>query len=124
MKIPVIKRIQKDDLEKAGEKLPAWLEPFLQTINQFIDPVVTALNGRLSTRDNFSAKIIEQSFTSATELTFNPMSQSKVQAVFVEYMGGKTLSGLKWVYKDNGTIGVTLTFSEGGSSTCRIRMEF
>ena len=124
MKIPVVKRIQKEDLERAGEKLPAWLEPMLTTLNQFIDPVVTALNGRLSTRDNFLVKIIEQSFTSATELAINPLSQSKVQAVFVEYAGGKTLSGLKWVYKDNGSIGITLTFSEGGTATCRVRLEF
>ena len=117
MKLGVIKKILREDLARAGE-IPAWVDPLLLTLNQFIDSVVTALQGRLSFSDNFSCKIVSQTFTSGALLSLNPQSRLKVLGALPVFFGGKTLTKFKIALNTNGNADVTLTFDEGGSAPC------
>lgn len=119
MKIGVVKRISKEDLK--SKDLPAWIDQLLYPMNDFITKVVVALQGKLTFQDNFSASVLDKKFESGTELEINPQSGNiRVSGVLPLYAGGKTVTGFQWDYKSNGNIGVTFTFSGGGSANCKI----
>lgn len=119
MKLGIVKRISKEDL-KAGD-LPAWIDPFLASINQFISSVGTALQGRLTFTDNVQSNIFVKKFSSGTELEINPQAgRLRVIGVVPLYSGGKSVDEFNWDYKTTGNIGVTFVFNGGGTANCRI----
>lgn len=99
-------------------ELPKWFDPFISTLNGFIGPVALALTNRLTPRENMFVKEISLAFTSGVELALLPPSTGKVIGVWPIYCGGLSLTAWKMAYLASGKIGVTLTFTEGGTATC------
>lgn len=123
MKIGVIKTIIKEELARLGD-LPKWMDAFLFPINQFINQVGTALKGNLTFDDNFLCKIKSLKFTSGTESEINPDSNSKVRGVLLLSFEGKNIDKFSWREKQNGQIGVTVTFDGGGTAICELLILF
>lgn len=113
MKIPVIKRLSKEDF---GDKdIPAWLDRFLFPLNKFIDTAVTALSGRLTFEDNFSSKVLEFELEHNTELIVNPQrGRLRVIGVLPTYAGGAVITGFGWTRQADGKIGLTVLFADSG----------
>lgn len=124
MKLGIVKRILKDDLAKTGD-IPAWIDTFLQPLNDFIEKVGLALQNRLTFADNFLCKPITQTFTSGAEYQLNPALKSgpnvfKVIGVILMDSGGGTVDKFRWNRKSSGSIGVTITFSDVTSAVCTV----
>lgn len=117
MKISSIRRVLLEDLQGHGE-LPGWLDPFLSVMNQFIDSVGSALINRLDFLNNFYSKEISIKLTSGTSQKINPGQNVSVLGMLVVDVGGVTLTGQKMVRNSDGSVSVTLTWTEGGSSNC------
>jgi len=123
MKLPIIKSIRREDLASSGE-IPAWIDKLLGPLNQFIEQVGVAVTGRLSVGDNLAQKYISQTFTHNVELEINPNDRRRVVGVVPVYCADKMLMGFKFTYKNNGNIGVTISFDSAGSSDCKIILYF
>jgi hypothetical protein len=127
MKTGLLKRISRDDLAKAGDALPRWVDVMLQPLNDFIEKVGLALQNKLTFRDNFSGKIIERKFTNDVEQEINPYPDSsrgalRPSACYPATTGNLFITGFKWVQKDNGNIGVTIKFTGGTEATVRLHI--
>jgi hypothetical protein len=116
MKLGTIKTIAKEDLSKA-EKLPAWMDPFLQSLNNFISNVTLALNGRLTFNDNFLATEKQINIIHSVETEINPDSKNKVKGVVCMSSGGLGIDVFKWRQLSNGNVGVTIGYDGGISTT-------
>jgi hypothetical protein len=124
VKIDVIKKVDRADLAARGE-IPPWVDPLIDAINQFIDPVGRALAQRLDFENNFLCRKIEAEFTTDVESIFNPTVKApivnpKAIGMIPIHTGGVTLTGQKFTQKDDGTIGITLTFT--GATTADFRI--
>jgi hypothetical protein len=119
MRIGTIKTIIKEELSKFGE-LPAWLNPFLQTLNQFIGSVGLALKGNLTFEDNFSCVKKQMTFSHGIEQEINPNSKLRVTGVLVLNTQGVVVDKFGWSQKDNGSIGVTFYFNSGTEAICTV----
>jgi len=123
MKLGTIKTISKEDLSK-GEKLPAWFDPFVQTLNNFISNVTLALSGRLTFKDNFFCAQKQIKITHAVEAQINPESRNKVSGVACFNSGGLSIDTIGWRQLSNGNIGVTINFGAGTEAICVITIFF
>lgn len=119
MKLGVIKTIVREELSKFGE-LPGWINPFLQTLNQFINAAGKALAGNLSFEDNFLCKVKTLDFTSGTEQPINPDTKLRVIGVIPTACSGLVIDKFGWVLKSDGTIGVTFNFASGTTAKCTV----
>lgn len=126
MKLGVIKRIQREVLARAGE-VPKAVDAMLEPLNEFIEKIGLALQGRLTFEDNFLCKQVFLEFTHAVEQLINPRSEAvpnaRVTGVILLSAGGLGVDKFKWVQKDSGNIGVTISFDGGSSTTtakCRL----
>ena len=119
MRIGALKTIVREELAKYGE-LPKWIEPFLQTINQFIGPVGQALKGNLTFEDNFLCVVKQLTFTSGSEQAINPASNLRVSGVFWIDTNGVAVDKFNWSRKSDGTIGVTFTFDGASEAICKV----
>lgn len=117
MKLGIIKTIIREELARF-EKLPPWMDSFLQTLNQFISNVGTALNGNLDFRNNFLCTVKSITLTHGVEQQINP-NNTKLRVIGVACFnaGGKIVDKFGWVALSNGNIGVTIYFDGGTSST-------
>lgn len=116
MKLGIIKTIIREELSKYGE-LPKWIDPFLQTLNQFISNTGTALNGNLDFQNNFRCTQKQMSLTHGVEQEVNPASPKlRVTGVACFNANGKIVDKFGWRFLDNGNVGVTIHF-DGGSGT-------
>lgn len=119
MKIPVIKRLSREDLQE--KDLPKWLDQLLYPLNKFIDTTVTALSGRLTFEENFSSKVLEFELEHDTELVINPQrGRLRVIGVLPTYAGGAVMTGFGWTRQADGKIGVRALFSD--SSTHKVTL--
>lgn len=124
MKLGTIKTIVKEELSKF-EKLPGWMEPFLQTLNQFMNNVGTAVNGNLDFKNNFRSTVKSLEFTSGVELKVNPEKPKlRVTGVACFNTGGLIMTKFGWRHLNDGSIGVTIHFDSGTTSTCEITIFF
>jgi hypothetical protein len=125
MKLGVLRRILKDDLAKSGE-IPSWMDSLLQPLNEFIEKVGLALQGRLTFADNFLCKVITQSFSSGASYSLSTAlaagaSSFKVVGVLLLDGGGGTVDKFKWARNSDGkSVQVTITFSDVPSATCSV----
>lgn len=123
MKLGTIKRISKEDLARNGE-VPKWMDPMLETLNQFIEKVSQALGGNLTFEDNFLCKLVEQEFTHATELVLSPRldgrSGLRAYGLIPVFTSGVELSSLTWRTLENGNVGVTFGFGSAVTAKCKI----
>lgn len=123
MKLGTIKRISKEDMSKKGQ-VPEWMDPLLETLNDFIEKITQALNGNLSFDDNILSKTIEQEFTHAAELIISPdvagRSGVRPYGVFPIASGGEVVDAFSWRLLDTGKIGVTINFSTATDAKCKL----
>lgn len=120
MKLGIVKMIQRDELSRF-EALPAWVNPLLQVLNQFILNVGSALKGNLTFQDNFLCTVKQLDFKDATEKEINPESKFRVVGVLPLDSGGEGIDIFKWRQLQNGNIGVTFTFvTAAATKPCRI----
>ena len=120
MKLGIIKTIIREDLARI-EKLPAWVDSFLQTLNQFISNVGTAINGNLDFRNNFLCKVKTMSLTHGVEQEVNPENPKlRVIGVACFNANGKIVDKFGWRFLNNGNIGVTIYFDSSATSNCEL----
>lgn len=124
MKFSQFKRVLKEDLAAASgdDKIPKWLDAFLQPINLFIEQVAGALQNRLSFEDNFYSKTVVLNFTSGVELEINPTTPfaktARALGVLLLGAGGSAVSHFSWENKNNGNLGITVTFLSVADADC------
>jgi hypothetical protein len=120
MRLGVIKRLTREDLGSAKD-VPAWVTPLLESINQFIDPVGTALQGKLSFGDNMFSSVVSQTFTHGVALPMTPPRNFRVVGVLpVAPAANYLVSAWGFQTNSNGTISITLRFqnqSDGSTVT-------
>jgi hypothetical protein len=112
MKLPVIRRLLKEDLQAGGEEIPAWVDSLLSPLNQFIDFVVLGLRNNVTFKDNFLGSQLTAKFTNKKELKVNPGTNQKVSGVIVLNVSGYVLKGFGWRPKSDGTLGVYLDVTD------------
>ncbi len=118
MKLGVIRKILKDDLK--GGDIPGWVGGFLEVLNDFIEKVGIALQGKLTFQDNFSCRVHTQKIVSGTEYKIATQSNLRVSGVQVLDVGGRTLTATKWARGANNTITLTLTYTGASDAECAI----
>lgn len=114
-KLGQVKRLLKESLAGQGD-LPGWIDTFIYIFNQAIDPIVSALTGRLTFADNHSGLYTTLSFTQGVSLEINPSVKGKVTGLVP--MGAAApylISSFGYTIKQNGNVGVTLGFSTASS---------
>lgn len=116
MIIPVIRRILKEDLSKAGQ-LPPWIDSFLSPLNEFIDRITLSLRNNLTFSDNFSGKQVTVNLTHNVGLDISSGATTKVIGVIPLYYSDLAASSFGWVRKNNTVINVTINFVGGSSTT-------
>lgn len=123
MKLGLISRISKEDMARYGD-VPKWMDPLLDTLNNFIEKVGTALNANLSFPDNVLCKEYKQDFTSGTAYTINPHLDGRPQAnaygVLVLDTNGAEVDKFLWSKLATGNIQVTITFSAATTNKCTL----
>ena len=120
MKLGIIKTIIREDLARM-EKLPGWMDSFLQTLNQFISNVGTALNGNLDFKNNFSCKVKMMSLTHGVEQEVNPENNKlRVIGVACFNANGKIIDKFGWRFLSNGNVAVTIYFDSSATSDCEL----
>ncbi len=123
MKLGLIKRISKEDMARHGD-IPKYMDPLLDTLNDFIEKVATALSGSLSFADNFLCKEHTQDFESGVAYTINPKvdgrTQTRAYGVLPLDTNGAEVDKFLWQKLETGNISVTLTFSAATTNKCTI----
>lgn len=121
MKLPLIKRIPKEDLSKAGGEIPKWIDALLVPLNAFIEAIASVLQGRLTFEDNFMCNVITQDFTHSVPLEINPRKieqrNLRVTGVIPLKTGNQGLEVFKWEQMANGNIRITYQFDGGIATT-------
>jgi hypothetical protein len=125
MKLPIIKKIQKEDLQ-TGEKLPAWVDRMLTPINQFIEQVGIAVTGRLTFGENMAGKFIDGTFVHNEAKELNPNDARVVYGVVPVFCSGDIIVGTSWTVLTNGNLSMTILFDSAGteSRSCRLLLLF
>jgi hypothetical protein len=121
MKLSTVRRILKENL---GGDLPAWLDKFLEPLNQFIEQSFVAINGNLTFADNMLCKVTTQELTHDTVKEVNPGSKLKVQGVLFISAEGEMLTGTKWVPNSDGNVAVTVQFGAGAGTKADVKLIF
>lgn len=123
MKLTNIKRISKEDMSRKGD-VPGWMDPLLDTLNQFIENITQALSGNLTFEDNFLSKVITQEFTHATELIVSPKLEGRTglraYGVMPMSTSGEELASITWRLLENGNVGITLGFGSSVTAKCTL----
>ena len=126
MRLSTIKTIVREELAKYGE-LPAWINPLLGTLNQFINSVGLALTGNLTYADNFACTEKVLILTHGVEQALNTGSNSRPTEVRIRDANGLVIDKFGWSRKADGSVGVTVYFDGGTSTTsieCRVLIYF
>lgn len=124
MRLSQIKKVLREDLAKAGESLPKWLDSMLQPINLFIENAGLALQNRLTFGDNFYCKEVSLNFTSDVEQEVNIKTafapSARCYGVLIVSSENEAIAHYKWANKNNGNIGVTVTFVTATDADCAL----
>lgn len=119
MKLGVVKTISKEELARAGE-LPKWIDALLDPLNQFIEKAGSALQGRLTFRDNSKGKESTQKLVHNVEKEINPFppgtKSGRIIGVFPIDTNGEMWTGFSWSRKASGNISVKILFNAAGST--------
>lgn len=125
MKLSNVKRISKEDLAKK-EKLPAWVDPLIETLNTFIDQTTTALNGNLTFRDNMLSKEYVGDFAHNVPVEINPQldgrAKLRVYGVIPMDTNGAEILSTKWEKLQTGKISFTFQFAGSVTAKCTLQI--
>lgn len=126
MNLGRIRTIAKEDFK--GKEIPDWIDSLLDPLNQFIEQVGLALQGRLTFDDNFFSKTVTIKLTHNTALEINPsqgdsnFQRSRVLGVIPIAASGYGIDAFKWSQLTNGNIEVTANFSGGTGTDISIKL--
>jgi len=125
MKLGLLKRIPKEQLQKAGGEIPKWIDALLDPLNEFIEKVGSALQNNLTFRDNFLGKTIEIEIFNNTVIEINPrnvgQSNLRVTGVLLLSSGSLLVESFGWQTNSKGNIEVTVIYASGTSAICRLQ---
>ena len=116
MIIPTLRRIVKDDLAKQGQ-LPPWIDGLLSPLNEFMDRLTLALRQNLDFANNFSGQMVTQKLTHGVTQNITTSAKLQVIGVIPLYFSDLSMDSFGWVRKQNGVIGVTITYKNGTAAT-------
>ena len=71
MKLSTIRRILKEDLQKAGD-IPDWVDQLLTPLNQFIDVITIGLRNGVTLSENMSGKLVTIKLDHGVESQVSP----------------------------------------------------
>ena len=115
MRITSLRRINKEDISKAGE-VPGWLDSLISPLNDFLDQVTSALRNRLTFEDNFQSVQKTIKVFNGVEMEVSTGSKLSVSGVIVLDGGEQIISGFGFRRLTNGNIGVTVNFATAPSA--------
>ncbi len=130
MKLPVIKKILREDVKGA----PEWISNIIEPLNTFMEQVYQILNHNVTFTENIASFLKEIVFTTTSAYpTMDPilfMTQLKTKAVSVKICQvyeratyvPKASTGIAWV-DENGTIKVNQILGLDASTTYVVRFE-
>lgn len=119
--IDSINTISRQEMPEA----PTWIEKLLFPFNTFMNSVVSALRGKLTFYDNFYAEEKVFTFTNNIELQILLQYIKKYRGfMLVGTPTDQFVTGIKVRLIDNKTVGVTVLFSGGGTTTGEVRLIF
>lgn len=110
MKLPLIKRLDKQDLT-GKDSIPTWMDGFMQVLNQFIEPVSRTLQNRLTLGDNFYGNLLTIGLSHAVDQDITPAIKTKPIGVLLLGANGNKTTGFSWTIKSNGQITLNLSFA-------------
>lgn len=116
MKIGSVSRILIEDLEKV-EKVPGWVKPMVEVLNNFITIVGQALKNQLTFADNFNAREVVLEVTHDKPLSINTQSRLKVKGMIPVDGGGLFIDSWGFTRNQDGTIAVKFKFENGTATT-------
>jgi hypothetical protein len=109
VKITSLRRINKEDIAKAGE-VPSWLDALISPLNDFLDQVTSALRNRLTFEDNFQCAVKTIKVYSGVESEVSTGSRLSVRGVQVLDGGEEIISSFGFRRLTNGNLGITVNF--------------
>lgn len=114
MILPVIRRLLKEDLQRAGgEELPKWIDALLTPINEFIDRVTLALRNNLTFKDNMAGRLQTIEFTHGQEIVIQNSLRGAISGVVV--LGCDPVANVpvridNWSWRPTGSSSIGLLF--------------
>lgn len=116
MKLPIVKRLDRADLSGKGD-LPGWIDPLLGMINSFLDPLVTAIQGRLTLADNLYGAKLSVNLTHNTDLKIgyvasNPRFTTKPIGCVVISTNGNKYTSFSWVLNSDKSVTLNIEFKD------------
>lgn len=110
MKINAFRRFFTEDYKDVPPG--GWFSALLSNLNQFTDPVITALRNGLTFEDNFRCQIKTLPFHSMVEVQIGTNFSSPPTGVTAIFVDGAMLLGTQYRPIKSGVIGVTLKLSD------------
>ena len=124
MKLSTIRRILKEDLQKAGD-IPDWVDQLLTPLNQFIDVITIGLRNGVTLSENISGKLVTIRLDHGVEAQVSPDPlKTRVIGMIPLSTDVQVLDKHGFQYKSNGNIGVTFYFSDTGAKQVPCRLYF
>lgn len=118
MKINAFRRFFTEDYKDVPQG--NWFSALLANLNQFTDPMITALRNQLTFQDNFRCDIKTLSFKNMVEVEVGTSFQSPPIGVNVLSVDGAMLLGVKMRSIKPGLAGVTLKLSDENAHDVRV----
>ena len=122
MKFSQFKRILKEDLAKAGDALPKWIDALIEPVNLLIEQAAKALQNQLTFEDNFKSKEVTLNFTDNVALEINPTTSfaptSRAFGILLLNSYGEAVTSLVWSNLNNGNVSVTINFTSATDGKC------
>jgi hypothetical protein len=119
MKLAVVRRIAKEDLQRSGE-VPEWVDGILGPLNGFIDQIVTILRNRITFSDNMLGKKVEIQFTHGVAKEVSVPTNSRVIGISPIDAENDQIIGYGFTRPSSGLIGITIRLQSGGSAKCTV----
>lgn len=116
MKIRALSRISSESI-KTRKDAPSWIDLLLDPINQFLENVTKALQNNLTFADNFACTQSTVRIQHNVELIVTPQTSKRVLTCIVLEAEGQRIDTFGWRRNDSGSIGVTIGYVGGASSS-------
>jgi len=116
MKLPVIKRINKGEVNS-----PLWFDPILSILNTFMERVVLCLTKRFTFRDNLMCDIKSIDFVHGVEQQVSMFYSTYSGCFLLTYPSDSSsdtvVTGFKARITEANVLAVTVTFAGAGTTT-------
>lgn len=119
MKLGTLNKVLKEMIQ--GKDIPEWLDSLLTNLNQFIEPVGSALKGRLDFKNNFDCDMNSYTMTHNIELKVSVQKNRAVIGVIPLLAANSVImTGSGVTRYGNGTVGLVANFSGGAGVSAAV----